>query len=227
MTGLTLAAALEPATLVLFALGALAAAAWLLRGRRARRALGGRDPLPGPRRVLFPFLGHALSKPALEAALRLARAEGATLVPVYLAQVPLHLPLDTPLPRQSDRALTLLEAVEQRAHRCGIPVDARIERGRDPRHALRQLLDHERYDRIVLPAATDGDDGFTPTQTAWLLANAPGEIVVLRPGRERHDTERQSDYHRVRRSVASAHRSQPTHGQRSRGAGKEVPSWQP
>jgi nucleotide-binding universal stress UspA family protein len=169
-------------TLAALALAALlaGAGAWLARGRRARREA----PAPGPRRVLFPFLGHALSKPALEAALRLARAEGATLVPVYLAQVPLHLPLDTPLPRQSDRALTLLEAVEQRAHQCGIPVDARIERGRDPRHALRELLDHERYDRIVLPAATNGDDGFTPTQTAWLLDHAPGEIVVLRPGTE-------------------------------------------
>src|SRR6185369_3057907 len=121
---------------------AAGAAAWLLRGRRARRE----RPAPGPHRVLFPFLGRTLSRPALEAALRLARAGGATLVPVYLAEVPLHLPLDTPLPRQSDRALTLLEAVEQRAHQCGIPVDARIERGRDPRHALREMLEHEHYD---------------------------------------------------------------------------------
>ncbi len=163
----------------------VAVAAWVVRDRRARRELRRRDPLPGPRRVLFPFVGQALSRPALEAALRLARAEGATLVPVYLARVPLHLPLDTPLPRQSDRALTLLEAVEQRAHRCGVPVDARVERGRDARHALRELLDHERYDRIVVPAAGNGDDGFTPDQTAWLLDHASGEIVVLRPAASR------------------------------------------
>jgi nucleotide-binding universal stress UspA family protein len=165
----------------LAALVLVAVAAWLLRGRRASRAL----PAPGPHRVLFPFVGSGLSKPALEAALRLARAEGATLVPVYLAQVPLHLPLDTALPRQGERALTLLEAVEQRAQRCGVPVDARVERGRDARHALRELLDHERYDRIVLAATTDaGGDGFTPAETAWLLDHAPGEIVVLRPGSE-------------------------------------------
>lgn len=162
-------------TLAVLALAALVA--WALRGRRSRRG----SLAPGPRRVLFPF-GQALSQPALEAALRLARAEGATLVPVYLAQVPLHLPLDTPLPRQGDRALTLLEAVEQRAHRCDVPVEARIERGRDARHALREMLEHERYDRIVLAAATNGGhDGFTPDQTAWLLNHAPGEILVLRP----------------------------------------------
>lgn len=168
--------------ITLAALALVAVAAWRARGWRARRELRRRAPLPGPRRVLFPFVGQTLSGPALEAALRLARADGATLVPVYLAQVPLHLPLDTSLPRQSERALTLLEAVEQRAQRCGVPVDARIERGRDSRHALREMLEHERYDRIVVAAATDGGDGFSPDQTAWLLDNAPGEIVVLRPG---------------------------------------------
>lgn len=157
---------------------AAVAAAWLVRGRQAERGL----PEPGPGRVLFPFLGRSLSKPALEAALRLALAEGATLVPVYLAEVPMHLPLDVALPRQSGLALTLLEAVEQRAHRCGVPVDARIERGRDARHALREMLAHERYDRIVVAAATNGGDGFSPNETSWLLSHAPGEIVVLRPG---------------------------------------------
>ncbi|HEY4277437.1 MAG TPA: universal stress protein [Conexibacter sp.] len=155
--------------------------AWWLRGRQATRS----TPVPGPRRVLFPFLGRTLSKPALEAALRLARAEGATLVPVYLAEVPRHLPLDVALPRQSRVALALLDAVEQRAQQCLVPVDARIERGRDSRHALREMLAHERYDRIVLAAETaGGGDGFSPEETAWLLANAPGEIVVLRPASE-------------------------------------------
>lgn len=168
---------------VVIALAAIAGAAgiaWIVRGRRARRGL----PAIGPRRVLFPFLGRSLSEPALHAALRLARAEGATLVPVYLAEVPRHLPLDCALPRQSAVALALLDAVEQDARRCGVPVDARIEKGRDARHALREMMAHERYDRIVLAAETaSGGDGFSPDETAWLLANAPGEIVVLRPDR--------------------------------------------
>ena len=82
----------------------------------------------------------ALSPRALDAALRLARAESATLVPVFLARVPLHLPLDAPLPRQSGVALPLQEAIEQRAAQFGVPVDARIERGRTYRHALRQTI---------------------------------------------------------------------------------------
>jgi nucleotide-binding universal stress UspA family protein len=161
----------------------VAVLAWIARGRRAAGSL----PARGPARVVFPFLGAALSRPALDAALRLARSDGATLVPVYLAQVPLHLPLDVALPRQSALAVALLEAVEQQARRCGVRVDARIERGRTPRHALRELVAHERYDRMVLAAATNGSgDGFRPEETAWVLANVPGEIVVLRPNAKGH-----------------------------------------
>ncbi len=133
-------------------------------------------------RILFPFFGERLSQSALDAALRLCRADQATLVPVYLAEVPLNLPLDSPLPREAERAVPVLEAVEQRAHVAGVPVDSRIELGRTHRHAILQLLDHERYDRIVAAAATHGDDGLSADDIAWLLDHAAGEIVVLRAG---------------------------------------------
>ena len=59
----------------------------------------------------------------------------------------------------------------RRAHRAG----------RNRRHALRQTIANERFDRIVIAAAAHGGPGFDPDDVAWLLANAPGEIVVLRP----------------------------------------------
>jgi hypothetical protein len=123
-----------------------------------------------------------LSQRALEAALRLAVAEQATLVPVFLARVSLDLPLDAPLPRQCSMAVPLLEAIEQRATEAGVPVDSRIERGRNHRHALRQAIANERFDRIVMAAASQGSPGFDADDVAWLLGNAPGEIAVLRPG---------------------------------------------
>ncbi|HWE09944.1 MAG TPA: universal stress protein [Solirubrobacteraceae bacterium] len=139
---------------------------------------------PGARRTLFPFVSSALSRRALDAALRLARAESATLVPVFLARVPLHLPLDAQLPRQAAIAIPLQEAIEQRAGAYGVPVDCRLERGRTYRHALRQTISDERFDRIVIAAAVDGAHGFLPDDVAWLLAHAPGEILVVRPGAE-------------------------------------------
>jgi len=136
-------------------------------------------------RILFPFVAHGLAPRALDAALRLAHAEQGTLVPVFAARVPLHMPLDTPLPRQSMIAIQMQDAIEQRAAAFGVPVDSRIERGRSVRHALRQMVAHERFDRIVIAAANGRGPGFDADDIAWLLTHAPGEIVVLRPDPDR------------------------------------------
>jgi hypothetical protein len=135
---------------------------------------------PPAGRILFPFVGDSVSRSALDATLRLARAEGAVLVPAYIVSVPLHLSLEAPLPRECERALPVLDVIEQRAKWMGVPFDSRIETGRTPRHALRRLLDEEKFDRLVVPAATRTSTGFSPEDIAWLLEQAPGEIVVLR-----------------------------------------------
>ncbi len=150
----------------------------MVRARRRRLATPAH-------RILFPFVGGALSQPVLDATLRLARAEEATLVPAYLARVPLHLPLGAPLSRECTEAMPLLEAIEHRASRTGVAVDARIERGRTYRHALRLLLAHEPRERVVVAADTTGTDGFDAADIAWLLEHAAGEILVLRPAQAR------------------------------------------
>ena len=133
---------------------------------------------PRARRIAFPFLGATLADPALDAALRLARAEHATLVVVHLVTVPMQLPLDAPLPERCESALPLLDAIEQRAHRAGVPVDARVQTGRSLRHALQRFLDYADHDRVVVPA---GSTSLGPDDIAWLLAHTTGEVVVLRP----------------------------------------------
>jgi nucleotide-binding universal stress UspA family protein len=165
--------------IVVVLLVALAGLGWEYLSYRRRGAK--RPPPGGARRILFPYVADGLSQRALDAALRLASAEDATLVAVFLARVSMHLPLDTPLPRQCASAIPLQEAIEQRATASGVAVDNRIERGRTYRHALRQTIAHERFDRIVVAATAEGNTGFDPDDVAWLLANAPGEIVVLRP----------------------------------------------
>lgn len=170
--------------IALFSLGLACAGllTWpVIDAARARR----QRLTPSPKRILFPFIGHALSQPVLDATLRLARAEHATLVPAYLARVPMNLPITAPLPRQCTEAMPLLEAIEHRANHQGVAVDSRIERGRSYRHALRELLAHEHQDRIVVAADTAGTDGFDASDVAWLLEHAPGEILVLRPAHDR------------------------------------------
>ena len=137
---------------------------------------------PPARRILFPFVGGTISSSTLDAALRLARAENATLVPAYLVVVPLSLSLSAPVPDECEQAMPLMETIEQRAARLHVPIDSRIETGRSARHALRQLIDEERFDRLIVPAASRSSEGFTSEDVAWLLEHAPGEIVVVRPG---------------------------------------------
>lgn len=132
------------------------------------------------RRVLVPFSGR-LDETVLAAAIRIARAEEAVLVPAYLLIVPLRYDEDSPVKDEVKIAMPLLEAVEHAALRAGVAVDARIEKGRTLTHALRRLWEVERFDRIVAPAPVNGGGGFTEKELAWLLAHAPTETLVLKP----------------------------------------------
>lgn len=169
--------------LVALAVG-LAAGYWLPpHGRRP----AGERPLP-VRRILLPFTGEEISRRSFEAAVRLAKAEGATIMPAFLARVPRHLPLDSPLPAQCEYGLPLLEAIEQRANAQGIPVDSRIARGRSYRDALRRLLEQEDFDRIIVSASASQRTGLSGDDIQWLLERVPAEILILRPAPE--DTRR-------------------------------------
>jgi nucleotide-binding universal stress UspA family protein len=140
----------------------------LQRRRRPKPAYAGRG------RILVPFSGP-LDPAVLDAAIRVARAEEAVLVAAYLLVVPLQYPEDSARREQVAGALPVLEAVELSALRAGVPVDARIEKGRSLTHALRKLWDVESFDRIVAPAS-----GFSAKDLAWILTNAPTETIVLR-----------------------------------------------
>jgi nucleotide-binding universal stress UspA family protein len=131
--------------------------------------------------ILLPFTGTEISRRAVDAAMRLARAEGATLMPAYLAQVPKSLPLECAIPNEAAKAMAMLEAIEQRARAQGVAVDARIERGRSYRHALARLLEEESFDRVVVPAHANGGEGLSGDDLIWLLAKAPAEVLILRP----------------------------------------------
>jgi nucleotide-binding universal stress UspA family protein len=160
-------------------LGGLGGGYLLAASRRHRQAGAERV-----HRILLPFTGTEISRRAVDAALRLARAEDAELMPAYLAAVPKRLPLECAIPNEAGTAMSMLEAIEQRASAQGVPVDSRIERGRSYRHALARLLCSESFDRIVVPAAAGGGEGLAGEDLIWLLERAPGEVLILRPGQD-------------------------------------------
>jgi nucleotide-binding universal stress UspA family protein len=140
-----------------------------------------RHPTAGPRRILVPFTRGLLDQTVLDAAIRIARAEEATLVPAYLILIPLEFDLDAPMRQECERGIPLLEAVEHAASKAGIAVDARVESGRTPIHALRRLWEVEHFDRIVVPAPIGREPGFEPDELLWMLTHAPSETLILRP----------------------------------------------
>jgi len=142
------------------------------------------------RRILLPFTGQAISRRSLEAAVRLAKAENATVMPAFLARVPMNLPLETPLPVQCTSGMPLLEAIEQSVSAQGLAVDSRVGRGRSARDALRRLLEAEDFDRIIVSADEDPHVGLSYDDLRWLLERVPAEILILRPAPE--DTRRVS-----------------------------------
>ena len=139
------------------------------------------------RRILLPFTGQGISKRAFEAAVRLAKAENATIMPAFLARVPRQLPLDSSLPVQCEDSMPLLEAIEQNVTSQGVSVDSRIARGRSYRDALRRLLADEHFDRVIV-SATTSHNGLTSDDLEWLLERVPAEVMILRPAPE--DTRR-------------------------------------
>jgi hypothetical protein len=153
-----------------------------LSGRRRREAVAARPD--AVRRILLPFTGASISRRAFDAAVRLATAENATLMPCYLATVPLNLPLDAPLPTRCLPAMNLLEVIEQRAFTQGVATDARVSRGRTFRDALRRELEEEPFDRVIVSAEHHAGAGFTGDDLVWLLDRADAEVLILRPAPE-------------------------------------------
>jgi nucleotide-binding universal stress UspA family protein len=155
----------------------LGAGYWLPpHGRRPARARQ-----PAVRTILLPFTGQAIARRALEAAVRLAQAEHATIMPAFLARVPRTLPIDSALPAQCTDGMPLLEAIEQQAAAQGLEVDARVARGRTYRDALRRLLEQEHFDRVIVSATDSPRKGLTSEDLEWLLERVPAEVLILRP----------------------------------------------
>lgn len=155
----------------------LAVGLWLVPRGRQRR-----PDRPEPvRRILLPFTGQAISQRAFDAAVRLAKAENAAIMPAFLARVPRNLPLEAPLPAACAVGMPLLEAIEQGAESQGIDVDARVARGRTYRDALRHLVEQEHFDRIIISATDSPRHGLTSSDLEWLLERVPAEVMILRP----------------------------------------------
>ena len=156
---------------------------------RPRRRLPDRPLAPAPlghpdsvHHILLPFTGTEISRRALDAALRLARAEDATLMPAYLAAVPLQLPLECAMPergghgrcrcwRRSNSAPAPRGWRSTPASSAAAPTATRSS----------ACSTRRRFDRVVVAAHANGGEGLSGDDLVWLLRKAPAEVLILRP----------------------------------------------
>ena len=144
-------------------------------GRRCARASGGK-------RILVPFTGGALDPTVLAAAIRIARAEEATLVPAYLIVVPLEFSAEAPMRtagRGRDAAARSGRARRAARWRSG----RRASRERPVRRSMRSSGSGTPSGSTASSCRrrSAGAPGFTPKDLAWMLTHAPSETLILRP----------------------------------------------
>ncbi|MFN2471092.1 MAG: amino acid permease [Gaiellaceae bacterium] len=82
------------------------------------------------RTIIVPVVRSAEAEEALVAAARLASERGSRIAALHVIEVPLHLPLDAPLPEEEAEADVLLDDAEAIVERYGVPVIGRVARAR-------------------------------------------------------------------------------------------------
>jgi hypothetical protein len=148
-----------------------------------RGARSGNEPRQGGR-ILVPCTGSVISYRTVDAVVRLAKSEGATIVPVLLERVPRELPLETALLPDSSRGIESVDAIQAKAAAAGVAVDPRVARGRSYRDALRRLLQEEWFERTIVLPSSSQDLGRSVEDVQFLLEQVPGEVMILRPDPE-------------------------------------------
>lgn len=128
------------------------------------------------RRILLPFTVARSTRPSWTPRSESHRPKTPCSSPPTCSSSRSSTAKDSPLHEQVAVAIPPFEAIEHRALRCGIPVDARIEKGRTPTHALARLFQVEQFDQVVAPAPANGGGGFTPKDLTWIL-------ILPRPSR--------------------------------------------
>jgi nucleotide-binding universal stress UspA family protein len=125
---------------------------WMLHppapiGAAVARAVRG---VSAARRILVPAKGTSYSDRAVELACRLGQEQAADIVLVYVIEVPLSLPLNTPLGRDEAAARDALERGSQIVKLHGLKPEPMTRRDRDVAHGVLGAANNQAVDLVVL-----------------------------------------------------------------------------
>jgi nucleotide-binding universal stress UspA family protein len=125
---------------------------WMLHppapiGAAVARAVRG---VSAARHILVPAKGTSYSDRAIELACRLGQEQKAEIVLVYVIEVPLALPLGTPLEADERRAQEALERGSQIIRLHDLEPVPMVERDRDVAHGVLRVANDRGADLVVL-----------------------------------------------------------------------------
>jgi nucleotide-binding universal stress UspA family protein len=143
---------------------------------------------PGPaaaeleyRSAVVPIFGTDLDASALRTAAKLI-GEHAQVEALYVLRVPNHLPLDSPMEHEEQRAISVLEAAKLAGRRAGLRVLTRLIRTRSPGATIVEEARRMSAEVIYLGTAhaPPSERALGPTAT-YLLAHRPCRVVIEAP----------------------------------------------
>lgn len=132
------------------------------------------------KRILMPFTGRAREEEVLTLVGRFAKALRAQLFVVYVLEVPLELPVDTPNAPGLREAEEVLERAEQTAGRAGINVNTDIVQTRDAGVGIVEEAETIHADLIVMSGHWDARHPDNPIGDTirYVLKHAPCPVWI-------------------------------------------------
>jgi len=134
------------------------------------------------RRIVVPVVPGRPSDDALDIACRLAAERGSRIVALSVLEVPLELPIDTPLPDEEARANRELDEATAIGDSYGVRVVARLVRGRNASEEIVREAERRGAEIIVLGSPrkqlVDRRRGVFGTTVDRVLRKAPCRVMV-------------------------------------------------
>jgi len=131
-------------------------------------------------RILVPVRGSSYNERAVELACRLGAEQKAEIIATYVIEVPLALPLSTPLEPEDKRAQEVLERAREIIEHHGLPASTEVRRERDVARGILRVAQEKDVGMVVLginPKNLAAGESVGKT-TEHLLRKSHIEVIV-------------------------------------------------
>jgi nucleotide-binding universal stress UspA family protein len=146
----------------------------------AREVARARRSVSGIQRILVPTRGAEHDERAVELACRLGQEQKSEIVLAYVLEIPLTLPLNTPLPAEEERAGEAMRRSIEIVKLHNLEALPKVERDRNAGRGILRTAQDLGADLVVIginPARSHFSDPLGPT-TETLLRRANFEVIV-------------------------------------------------